>query len=140
MQRVPFSVVHGGLDWYGLEPTLEGNQLKVSEGVVGRTENPIQLECHGTITGGWRVDETFIDLQEADSSIEVILYHNEICLLVRTNDPNDVFPEELDTLFLLMWKEGKKWVYNYPWRDQDYGKDSQRRECHSDNSGTIAFL
>lgn len=128
----PFLVIDQGLDWSGFSVSLDGTTLIVGEGIVGDSTNPLP-------DGGWKYTGSRVELQPEDATIEVILYHDEVCLLVRSSDPQEIFPEELRVLFLLAWKEDKGWVYHYPERDSQYGKDIQTRKRHTHSVRSFSF-
>lgn len=132
MQKKAFPVIWGGLDWEGLSVSQDKNTLVVEPGVVGNSDNPLH-------SGGWTFTGATIELQPNDETVEVILYDDDVCLLVRSGDPNETFPEELNTLFLLSWKEDGMWVCHYPKRGSQYGEDIPKRKHHSHYTGTISF-
>lgn len=133
MKYIPMHVIYGGLDWYGFDVTIDRGVASVYPGHVGRSENPILLQ-NNVIKGGWHFEGAEVALQASDATIDVILYQGNPCLLVRSDDPHETFPEELDILFSLVWKEGKTWVAHTPWRTAAYEQDSQGGEHHSHRS------
>lgn len=132
MQKIAFPVIYRGLDWEGFSVTHDTNTLVVGEGVVGQIERPLPH--------GWRFSGATVALQPNDETVEVILYHNEVCLLVRSREPNEIFPEELNTLFLLAWKEDNEWVCHYPERDEYYGKDKEVWERSAHSARRLSFV
>ena len=88
-------VVRGGFEWVDMDVTETDTGFIIAPGRIGRAENPLVIE-NGLVTGGWAFAGANIELGENDCSIDIVLdkIENELYVLIRTGDPEEVYPAE----------------------------------------------
>ncbi len=117
MNLVPLTTIEGALDWYGFYPIFDGNTLTVSEGRIGRSDNPIIITNEG-INGGWYLEKQKIVLKENDTRIDIMLdsHEGDIFFLVRSDSLFEIYAQRYELIVRLAWKEDDQWFVVIPER------------------------
>ena len=112
---VPFPVQEDALDWVGFVPSLDDSLLIVTEGRIGRTDNPL-IYIDQAVDGGWYLESQEIDLRSDDARIDIMLdtYENDIFFLVRTDDPSETHTQRYELLIRYGWRERDDWYVSVP--------------------------
>lgn len=126
MNYVYRPVLEDAFNWYGLNVTISGNIFHVSQGRIGRFENPL-CKRDGKIVGGWYVKETTYTMPPEIRQVDIMLKDDNTYVLFRSSDPSEVCPAEYELLLSLAWKEGGQWYSVKPRREASHEATTYRR-------------
>jgi hypothetical protein len=114
---IPFSVIDGALDWHGLHVSMEDNTMIVSEGRIGLSYNPLTIvdDCVG---GGWYVKTTQFNIDNIER-VDILMKGDNTYFLLRSQDMDEIYPDEYELLLSLAFKSGDEWFYYRPRRQHE---------------------
>lgn len=107
-------VVQGGFEWVGFSVEDHTTFLQIGHGRIGRVENPLRIEDE--VSGGWYFPPHDLDITPTDSKIDILLdtEENELVVMVRSDDPTEVYTERYDLILTLARKVGNEWTVATP--------------------------
>jgi len=143
----PFLVQYGFLDWYGFKPRVGPKFLEISEGRIGRSDNPLTIrhvekagKSRTVVRGGWKSETTRIPITPEVSRVDLVVRGDNLYFLVRSDDEREIYPDTYEHLLSLLWKDEGLWHYATPLRDKTYQKDvstGQHNHIRRRRAGTI---
>ncbi len=101
MITYPYPVIREGGEWFGCTVSIDGDVITISEGRIGRAENPLTIE-DGIVDGGWFYEGETLAVLDTDTRLDLFLdtENNEVFLNVRSDDPRETYDGDKYTLLI----------------------------------------